>query len=567
MSCMAQPWKHPESGVFYYRRRVPEDLRDVLGKREWKTSLHTRDLSEARPRFAAESAHCEEVFAAARKQKAGQLVVLSSDAPKLADRWARAVLEDWEGSPESVREFLADTPVGGGEVVPASDVVDEDNPKARAAAVYEFIRGALSDARLPLPPPSEPVWFALVDAFFARWCDLCGMAYRRHTGDWRSTLELPAASAPLAKERAEAEAKTKAPRLSEVFDSWATDKRQTDGENRSTAKTISEFGGAVTRFIELFGDLPVSDITRALCQDYRTALGKMPTKGEGIRGLSASELIARAERDGLPTASLGTVKKQLRALSAVLGFACRLGLVRENPVAESGIVQRLAKAEQKHQQTTEESGKGYSRAELCAIFSSALYRESWERSVGDLGAALYWMPLLMVYTGARREEVAQLDVADIEQDPDTGLWCMSIRPGGDKTVKTASSRRRVPLHGDLIALGLIDYRATVPASGRLFPLLKKHPKNGYGYAVGKAWAKYLREVAGVHSLASPAHGFRHAFKTLCRESGIPAEVSDWITGHAAVNVGATYGGKPLARMAEELGRFPSVARMAGLLDD
>ncbi len=89
--------------------------------------------------------------------------------------------------------------------------------------------------------------------------------------------------------------------------------------------------------------------------------------------------------------------------------------------------------------------------------------------------------------------------------------------------------------------------------------------NGYGHAIGKAWAKYLKQVVKLDSQASPSHGFRHTFKTLCREAGIETAVSDWISGHAATNVGATYGINPLQRMANELKKFPSIATDAELL--
>ena len=171
----------------------------------------------------------------------------------------------------------------------------------------------------------------------------------------------------------------------------------------------------------------------------------------------------------------------------------------------------------------------------------------------------------MVYTGARREELAQLEVADINKDETSGTWYLAICPGEDKTVKTASSRRKVPLHPDLLALGLLEYKDSLPANGRLFPKLHKHSAHGYGYAFGKLWGKYLREVVGLESQASPSHGFRHAFKTLCREVDIPDTVSDWITGHSPPNVGASYGSNPLSRMARELEKLPSIARETGLL--
>ena len=30
MTVMAQPWKHPVSGIFYFRRDVPESIRGVM---------------------------------------------------------------------------------------------------------------------------------------------------------------------------------------------------------------------------------------------------------------------------------------------------------------------------------------------------------------------------------------------------------------------------------------------------------------------------------------------------------------------------------------------------------
>jgi hypothetical protein len=31
---MSRPWKHPNSGVYWLRKGVPEDLRKIVGKRE-----------------------------------------------------------------------------------------------------------------------------------------------------------------------------------------------------------------------------------------------------------------------------------------------------------------------------------------------------------------------------------------------------------------------------------------------------------------------------------------------------------------------------------------------------
>jgi hypothetical protein len=45
---MARPWKHPKTGIYWFRKRVPDDLRPLLGKQEEMRSLGTRDCAEVK---------------------------------------------------------------------------------------------------------------------------------------------------------------------------------------------------------------------------------------------------------------------------------------------------------------------------------------------------------------------------------------------------------------------------------------------------------------------------------------------------------------------------------------
>lgn len=562
MGIMAQPFKHPSTGVYYFRRGVPKDIREVIGSREWKVSLKTKDPSSARPRFAAESLKCEEAFLAARDQLAGKVRLLTSDAPKLADRWAKAVLASWESGEEDFTAFLVAEGVDetdGYDYSPACDIVNSDELKDRAANIQPLMNAFLREQQKPLPNQADPAYTALVDCFFGRWCDLRHLAYRRQTGDWRSRLDITEAEQPLSHEASS----TGTPKLSEVHQRWAESKRLGSPNDPKLGKTLAEYAAIVSRFIELHGDLPVDRITRAIVLDFRALLSKIPSSGSGLRGLTAPQQIAKAEAERLPTLSLGTVKKNLRAVSTVLGYAKKqLGAIQEDPIAATGVITVIGKAINRADKGEE---KGYSWSELLTVFTSPIYTQGWQPARADYGKAFYWLPLLMAYTGARREELCQLTVSDVGQDEGSSIWYLHIRPGEGQSVKTASSRRKVPLHSDLIALDFIDYKNSLPASGRLFPDLTHHPADGWGHNFGKLWAKYLRNEAGVNSSANPAHGFRHSFKTLCREVGIPGEVHDWLTGHSIPGVGATYGSTPLRRMAEELEKFPRIAVEAGLL--
>ncbi|MGO9238438.1 MAG: DUF6538 domain-containing protein [Methylocella sp.] len=57
---MARPWKHPKTGIYWLRKRVPDDLRPILGKREEKRSLGTRDSAEAKRLHAQALAELEQ---------------------------------------------------------------------------------------------------------------------------------------------------------------------------------------------------------------------------------------------------------------------------------------------------------------------------------------------------------------------------------------------------------------------------------------------------------------------------------------------------------------------------
>jgi integrase len=551
----------PKTGNYIYRKVIPKELRPLLKRgSEWKVSLGTKSLNEARVLFTAEAARCEAVLAAARSALKGEPTLLPADALKLADRWVAAELAAWGNDPDRITMFLANS---GEEVVAPLDILDPDSPSVRAT-IAEAILQVLTAEHQPLPPKSSMLYRALHREFFSAWQSLCTTALQRHRGDWRTSPSLTAASIPLLQETALQAAPAKALRLSEVVSKWAESKQQDSAGLGDISKTIAEYTDSMQRLILVVGDIPASQVSKSTIHSFRTNLGQLP-KGRWKPGLTVEALRAQAER-GAATMELATIRKKLAALATIFKFAReRLEAIDEEPVAASGVLRDLRTAISKGALHKEAPDKGYSRVELTTIFSSPLFKAAWSPQRADYGQALYWLPLLMAYTGARREEVAQLLVSDVEQDEKSGVWCLAIRPGDGKSLKTASSRRRVPLHDDLLALGLLDYRASIPADGRLFPKLKQH-KDGLGHAIGKTWDNYLQDVVKLQTAAKPAHGFRHTFKTLCREVGIPKEVHDWLTGHSASNVGDQYGEAPVCRMAAELKKFPSIAKEAGLLD-
>ncbi len=56
---MSRPWKHPKTGVYWFRKAVPEVMRKLVGRVEIRRSLRTKDPREAalrHPQVAAKVA-------------------------------------------------------------------------------------------------------------------------------------------------------------------------------------------------------------------------------------------------------------------------------------------------------------------------------------------------------------------------------------------------------------------------------------------------------------------------------------------------------------------------------
>jgi len=127
------------------------------------------------------------------------------------------------------------------------------------------------------------------------------------------------------------------------------------------------------------------------------------------------------------------------------------------------------------------------------------------------GEHVRWGVVIALYTGARVGEIAQLYVRDFFKEGD--LPCVRLTTDSDgQSLKTEASHRIVPLHPDLVALGLWERVEALRAGGaeRLFPDMRIDSKAGSGNAISKGFGYYLKQLAvkpqrangrlGVHSL-------------------------------------------------------------------
>lgn len=314
-------------------------------------------------------------------------------------------------------------------------------------------------------------------------------------------------------------------------------------------------------------DIQVGGIRDDHVRQFKIAMGKWPKGfGHGARGetrLSAKDALRMVH---LPPQSAGNALKKFEVVKAFLRWAHKDGCIPDGD--------RYARILPSKSRNSDGQGKrGYlpfTRVELRMLFESAEYREN-----GFQSGAQYWIPLLGLYTGARINELAQLNITDLVTTEE-GIRCFQISDAPDehdgtladrpapliharKTIKTPAARRLMPIHPMLLSIGFDRYVAEVAASGsrRLFPGLTFEEKSGYGRSPSRHFREYTQRL-GLHVPRKKVfHSLRSTLNGALQKNGMPEEWRCRLLGHATKSVNDRhYGGQtPLQIIAQELSRI------------
>jgi integrase len=109
------------------------------------------------------------------------------------------------------------------------------------------------------------------------------------------------------------------------------------------------------------------------------------------------------------------------------------------------------------------------------------------------------VPLIGLHTGMRLNEICQLDVTDVRLVD--GIACICITPSSqvgsnDKSLKTSVSERLVPLHPNLLNLGLPAYADEKRRQGstKLFEEIGAGSKGVRAVAFSKWFTQFLQSA-------------------------------------------------------------------------
>lgn len=176
--------------------------------------------------------------------------------------------------------------------------------------------------------------------------------------------------------------------------------------------------------------------------------------------------------------------------------------------------------------TTPSHLRAFTLAEAAAVLGAARH---------ETKPLFRWLPWLCAYSGMRVSEAGQLCKEDFFEIGDQWFW--NVTTAGGKSLKTASSERRIPVHPTLVDEGLIAFVEKAPA-GRLFTGETKDKIN-----VQPRLSTWVRAIIPFDQRPelSPNHGWRHLFEDLCRRDNVPEDARSYLTGRATGKSQELYG--------------------------
>jgi integrase len=504
---MTRPWKHPQSGIYWLRRAVPHDLRALIGRREEKKSLGTRDPAEARRRHAAAIAELEGRWANLR---AGPKGLTEADAYALTahfeDEWLKA---HWDNPSEQtfwrveVYERLWPSP---DQLTREQLRLDYFDPNASAIASMEawcLAKAAeLSDHQgLLLDEKSRQRLARGVAAAVNRASvTLQAITRGRVRFSWPPEAQLTTAGTALSRSN-----DSSAVMLEDLIAGWVKEKRPAE-------RTVYEWRRIARELTKFIGHQDAAKMTPEDLLRWKTSLIEAGLRPKTIRDA------------------------KLAAVRAILRWGVDNRLLAEN-VAEKVKVEVNRKPI--------EGKRGYRDDEAAVVLRAAAMAKDPVRR---------WVPWLCAYSGARLAEVCQLRKEDIRLIE--GVWCMAFDPEAG-SLKTRSSERVIPIHPAVLETGFLVF-VEQSGPGPLFPTLEPDRFGRRGGTGTKILGRWVRSLGLTDVRVSPSHSWRHRFITQARRHQLAPDVTNAVTGHARKSVADSYGEFPIGVMLREISKIPMI---------
>jgi len=326
-------------------------------------------------------------------------------------------------------------------------------------------------------------------------------------------------------------------------------------------KTILRKRAELREFLEICGDRPINTYRQedgVKFKDVESALPvyrqKTPFKGLSLTDAAEKATELRNKGQDVELLSPLTINDKIGSASLFFEWAKTRTVGVANPVADQGIKRRKNKRQGKkvHPWTIDELNRMFAAPIYVGCQSGIHWKQPGQTILRH--SAKYWVPLISLFSGMRLGEIIQLQTTDVKEKD--GIHYFDVTPTGidpsdeeavnadeEKSLKTSSSQRAIPIHKILFDLGFEKFLEFRRASGstRLFPEFEKAKDDGSWSKQFSKYFKRFRESIGVNRRGVRFHSLRHNVEDALRNAHVLKEVRDAIQGHGENGVSAEYG--------------------------
>jgi integrase len=314
--------------------------------------------------------------------------------------------------------------------------------------------------------------------------------------------------------------------------------------------------------MEYFGrECNIKTISREKILDFRRIVTSLPKRRAQNKDLADKTLIEQIELDGFEKISLKTQQNIMTSIISFFNWCCSPQIAVLNNNISTGI-----------QLKENSSAKPAPRRYLFA-------QEDLENILKGLKALpqnskntphQYWITLIGMFHGMRLNEICQLYVSDIVQSDN--IPCIDINKystAKDKSLKSKSSQRLIPIHSTILKLGFLDYCEEIKNAGdeRLFPFLTHAPESGYGRKFSRWFNDKFKKEYLTDYEKKDFHSFRKNVATCLTEAGALQFYKMALLGHAQEGItDEIYTTTQIPKLRDELEKLDYGIDIFGILE-
>ncbi|MDH5723275.1 MAG: site-specific integrase [Alphaproteobacteria bacterium] len=553
---MIEPHLQLRGNTYYFRIAIPKNLAPIVGFTEYKKSLRTKDYMVARRKSRIMSHVAEELFeiiqemTKTKAQDEIQQVARNHFEKCLLDASEELIFE---------RDIVRDDPVEGGfnpQILirlteksnnrlmllkqsktqhtygPEQEKVANDLIKAKQIDIGNAQEKyhALCHAILRAQHEAERIRYAYLSGN-----EQDGMITDPYFKDCKNFFETPDANLFFANEDHPYYTDPTKLTLREAVEKYLS----FEIKNGITERNLKSKTAYLERMLEFLGDsTPLSSIQpQPHGANLRDMVFRLPKnyiqkyKNKGI------ELHKALESDNNDKIEKKTQGLYWGAYCSFFKWLKNDKLIHSNPLEDLNFKYK--------KKNVRGDRLPFSKEQLETLFTSAIYKgrkneikELWKQGELMFKDGYFWLPLIGLFTGMRLGEILQLLPEDIKQD-EKSTWYFDVNDNDErKHLKTENSKRKIPIHPELLKMGFIEYckkREDICKRHNRFLLEDNitYQKNDMIKNYSRQFSTYLKK----HDIKDKKivfHSFRHNFVDQIRHIPfITDEIMDALDGREA----------------------------------